>query len=294
MTVRIKPVLTLSLPTIISLGIIYYINTILFLIAFGITCFISFWLFLSPSDINNEAYSKWFSKRNLITERYTTSKATKNKYDIIIIGSGMSSLNCGAILSRLGYKILILEQHYVLGGGTHEFELSNTENKNKYKFDSGLHYAIPLSEQIMHIVCGTNKSPTPWLRLGFDQNDKCYDWIVLGDSMKERKDFFRIKHDEKHLNDIYKLFPGKENKKEIDLVINTMGYAMKLFPFWVLQRLLPISLQRIYRKYVLNSWLNFKKYAGRNTKTVLDELTKNEKLKSLVSGLWYFFVFFVF
>merc|ERR1719283_223971 len=65
-----------------------------------------------------------------------------------------------------------------------------------------------------------------------------------------------------------------------------MGTAMKLFPFWVLQRVFPLWLQRIYRKWVLLKWLNLQRFAGRTTQRVLDELTRNAKLKALVCGLW--------
>eukprot|EP01084_Bolivina_argentea_P259449 437770_1 len=286
MSVNPKSTLIALTPILLFTVIYYCSNLLLRIILISISSVITWWLCLSTTDINQTKYDKLLTKRNLITDRYNINKCNKTKYDIIIIGSGTSSLHCGALLSRIGYKILILEQHYVAGGGTHEFELTNKKNKNKYTFDSGLHYAIPLSESISHLICGTNKPPIKWLKLGFDQQDNCYDWIVLGDSMKNKNDFFRIKHNEKHLNDIYKLFPTQKDKKDIDTILTQMGYAMKLFPFWVLQRLFPVTIQRLYRKYILNKLLKFKQYAGRCTKTVLDELTDNEKLKSLVCGLW--------
>jgi all-trans-retinol 13,14-reductase len=43
----------------------------------------------------------------------------EEEYDTIIIGSGMSGLALGAILSKEGEKVLILERHYVPGGCTH-------------------------------------------------------------------------------------------------------------------------------------------------------------------------------
>jgi len=270
-----------------SVGGVYYVcNTLLRMLLVSVIGAMLWWLFLSPSDINEKEYRRWLNKRNLITERYAKSKWNNEKYDVIFIGSGTAALHCAAVLSRLGYKVLLLEQHYVAGGGTHEYELTEKDSKRKYVFDSGLHYAIPLSEPITHLVCGTKKAPVPWLRLGSDQRDGCYDWIVLGDAMKERSDFFRIRHDEKHLPDIYKLFPTEQDKKDIDSIMSEMGTAMKLFPFWVLQRFLPLRWQHLYRKYVLNKWLNFVRYAGRTHREVVDALTKNDKLKSLVSGLW--------
>ena len=171
------------------------------------------WFFLSQSDIDDRAYAALLSKRNLITDRYRLSKCN-DSYDVIIIGSGTASLHCGAVLSRMGYRPLALEQHYVAGGGTHEFELSSKTTKNKYTFDSGLHYAIPMSQDIMHLVCGTRSPPVKWNKLGFDQNDGCYDWIVLGDSMPNREDYFRIKHGEAHVADLYRMFP--DHSKDID------------------------------------------------------------------------------
>ena len=56
------------------------------------------------------------------------------KIDYIIIGSGPSGLVSAAILSKLGKKVLVLEQHKVAGGTLHTFE------KKGFVFDTGLHY----------------------------------------------------------------------------------------------------------------------------------------------------------
>jgi len=39
-----------------------------------------------------------------------------DEYDVIIIGSGIGGLACGALLTKKGYKVLILEHHYQVGG----------------------------------------------------------------------------------------------------------------------------------------------------------------------------------
>ena len=60
----------------------------------------------------------------------------KNKYDLIIIGSGLGGLTTGALLSRYaGKKILMLEKHFKAGGYTHYFT-----RKQKFSWDVGLHY----------------------------------------------------------------------------------------------------------------------------------------------------------
>ncbi len=40
----------------------------------------------------------------------------ENEYDVIIVGSGIGGLTCGALLSKRGYRVLVLEQHHQVGG----------------------------------------------------------------------------------------------------------------------------------------------------------------------------------
>ena len=40
----------------------------------------------------------------------------ENEYDVIIVGSGIGGLTCGALLAKRGYRVLVLEQHYQVGG----------------------------------------------------------------------------------------------------------------------------------------------------------------------------------
>ena len=57
------------------------------------------------------------------------------KFDVIVIGSGMGGLTAASILTRLkGKRVLVLEKHYVAGGQTHEF------HRNQYSWDVGIHY----------------------------------------------------------------------------------------------------------------------------------------------------------
>ncbi len=62
------------------------------------------------------------------------------KYDVVIIGSGLGGLACGAILSREGMQVCILEQHTQLGGCFQSFR------RNGYLLDTGIHYVGSLSE----------------------------------------------------------------------------------------------------------------------------------------------------
>ena len=56
------------------------------------------------------------------------------EFDVLIIGSGMGGLVCGAILCKEGYKVCIVEKNRQLGG------CLQTYVRDKVIFDSGVHY----------------------------------------------------------------------------------------------------------------------------------------------------------
>jgi len=57
------------------------------------------------------------------------------EYDIIVIGSGMGGLTCGALSAKYGSKVLVLESHIKCGGSAHTF--SRFHNGGKYSFEVG-------------------------------------------------------------------------------------------------------------------------------------------------------------
>lgn len=67
------------------------------------------------------------------------------KYDIIIIGSGLGGLECGAILSKEGYNVCVLEKNALFGGCFQSYR------RKGHLFDTGIHYIGSLDEgQIMN------------------------------------------------------------------------------------------------------------------------------------------------
>jgi NAD(P)-binding Rossmann-like domain len=57
------------------------------------------------------------------------------EYDVIVIGSGMGGLSCGAISAKYGDKVLVLESHIKCGGSAHTF--SRMHKGEKYSFEVG-------------------------------------------------------------------------------------------------------------------------------------------------------------
>ena len=53
-----------------------------------------------------------------IGTRYRPSRLG-DRYDAVIIGSGIGGLTTGALLSAIGQRVAVLEQHYTAGGNLH-------------------------------------------------------------------------------------------------------------------------------------------------------------------------------
>lgn len=61
------------------------------------------------------------------------SRDTRAEYDVVVIGSGLAGLTCANMLARGGHSVLLLEQHYNLGG------LATWFKRKGYIFDIALH-----------------------------------------------------------------------------------------------------------------------------------------------------------
>lgn len=69
------------------------------------------------------------------------------KYDIIIIGGGLGGLQCGVMLGRKGYKVLVLEKNRRIGGSLQTFK------RKGCTFSTGMHYVGSLDEgQALHKI----------------------------------------------------------------------------------------------------------------------------------------------
>ena len=68
-------------------------------------------------------------------KRYRPGRADDH-YDAIVVGSGIGGLTNAALLSLLGKKVCVLEQHYTAGGYTHAYE------REGFEWDVGVHYMV--------------------------------------------------------------------------------------------------------------------------------------------------------
>jgi phytoene dehydrogenase-like protein/ferredoxin-NADP reductase len=66
----------------------------------------------------------------------------ENKFDAIVIGSGVGGLAVAGILAKLNHKrVLVLEKHFLPGGLTHAF------SRGKFKWDVGGHYVGEMGQE---------------------------------------------------------------------------------------------------------------------------------------------------
>ena len=196
-----------------------------------------------------------------------SKKKIPQELDCIVIGSGMGGLTTAGLLARCGKKVLVLEQHYIAGGSTHNFV------ENGYEFDTGVHYIgnIKKRKKILDII---TKKNIEWSKLGFD-NNSIYDNLIIN----ENKYSFRG-GTHNLVSYLQHLFP--KEKKNIVRYINFVKKVAKMELFFLLKILKPTFLGR-FLNYIFCS--EFRKISNKSVKEVLDEYFENNRLKAVIAGL---------
>ncbi|MBT4864880.1 MAG: NAD(P)/FAD-dependent oxidoreductase [Planctomycetaceae bacterium] len=106
-------------------------------------------------------------------------KGTRDRYDVVVIGSGLAGLTSANVLARAGYSVLLLEHHYQLGGMATWFK-----RKNGHIFDISLHgfpfgmkkscrkyWTQEIADSIVQLKGIRFENPQFSLRTTFDRED---------------------------------------------------------------------------------------------------------------------------
>lgn len=191
----------------------------------------------------------------------------QGSYDALVIGSGMGGLTTAALLSELGWKVAVLEQHYTAGGYTHSYE------REGYEWDVGLHYvgdmgAATQPRKIMDFLTGGRLQ---WASMG-----QVYDRFFIGDKVYDAVAGKRAFRDE-----LVRRFPQEE--AAIDGYLALLAQVKKAVPWFSMGRML-----KPWQRKLLQPALNLllPRTLTMTTAEVLAGLTRNQALIAVLTAQW--------
>ena len=163
----------------------------------------------------------------------------KSGYDAVIIGSGLGSMTCGAILAKAGKKVLLLEKHYVAGGFTHVFK------RKEYEWDVGIHYVGDVHKDFTFMSILFDYITDHQLK--WQEMDEVYDRVVLGENVYDFKT-----GKENFIEMLYERFPGEEDAIDeyIKAVYAATGSNRKFFQ----ERALPTILSKLVGSFLTKNY----------------------------------------
>ncbi|KAG2373061.1 hypothetical protein C9374_012907 [Naegleria lovaniensis] len=195
--------------------------------------------------------------------------------EIVIIGSGISGLACGAILSKAGKKVIVLEQNKTAGGCLHTFK------RGGFPFEAGIHYIGNFEEGgglkvLLDSLCDK--------KIEMDELCSEYDDVVIYDTLSDQllKRIAIPKGKQNYVNCLHNAFPDERQAidkymQQYEETLKTLNdyrvpyLFLKLLPVWIAKLAAPI-LCAPYFKLVSTS-----------VKSILDSCTKNKTLQNCLA-----------
>ena len=196
-----------------------------------------------------------------------SKKKIPEDIDTIVIGSGMGGLTCAGLLSKVGQRVLVLEQHYIAGGCTHTFE------DKGFEFDTGVHYIgnIEKRKKILDLITDPE---IEWDKMGSKENGWVYDEIVIGD-----KHYYLKAGEEGFLEEVNKYWPEEiENVKQYLEYVKIVCKKDIFFNLKIIKwRPLATLLSKLFSK-------SFFKHTQETALEVVNRFTQNKDLQAFLCG----------
>ena len=190
---------------------------------------------------------------------------SENEYDAIIIGSGLGGLSCAAAFARQGFKPLVIEQHYKIGGYATTFK-----RPGGFEFDASLHSTAVGERNGMHNLIPAFPEIKDVL---FEPHPNLYRAIFPDYDITVPQ-----KNVEAYINDLTELF--KEESDGIKAVFKDMeGLAKDINKFSraegeIDMNTFPSEFPYLYKNY------------NRSWGDLVNDKIQNPKLKAIISSLW--------
>jgi all-trans-retinol 13,14-reductase len=190
-----------------------------------------------------------------------------SSYDALVIGSGMGGLTTAALLSELGWKVCVLEQHYTAGGYTHSYERAG------YEWDVGVHYIgdVGARTRTRRMFDFLTEGKLQWAPM-----DEEYDRFYIGDKV------FSARAGKREFRDnLVAQFPGET--VAIDRYMRLLKAVGGALPVLGAERLL-----KPWQRLLSAPYLKWKlpEYLFDSTWNVLTRLTQDRDLIATLCGQW--------
>lgn len=180
------------------------------------------------------------------------------RYDIIIIGSGMGGLICADVLSREGYTVCVLEKNRQIGGSL------QTYARDRVVFDSGVHYigALGKGQNLYQVF----KYLGLMDKLKLQQLDiDAFDKIIIDNDHKE---YALAQGYENFIRRLLADFPDEE--QALRTYCDKIKYVCSRFP--------------LYNLRSGGAYNEKESVLEIDTKTFIESVTGNKKLQAVLAG----------
>lgn len=195
------------------------------------------------------------------------AKRADSHYDVIVIGSGIGGLTNAALLSLMGKKVCVLEQHYTAGGYTHAYD------REGYEWDVGVHYVgeVHKPSTLRRVFDVISEGRLQWAAMEDE-----YDKVILG-----KDEYSFIAGRDNFAQMLKERFPGEE--QVIDDYVQLIRDISKYTPKFFAGQGMPRWMAKIYNK--IRPWLVPKQFF-QTTREALEDMTSNQELISVLTGQW--------
>lgn len=192
----------------------------------------------------------------------------KEKYDAIVIGSGMGGLTTAALLAKAGKKTLVLEKHYTAGGFTHSFKRKN------YEWDVGIHYIGAVNKKtrtLRRLFDYVTDGKLEWADMG-----EVYDRVIFGE-----KEYRYVKGVDNWKRQMKEYFPAPADQAAIDTYVDLVKQANAVSRNFFAEKALPPLISKFTGYFMRSPYM---KHAERTTLDVLRGITNNKELIGVLTA----------
>jgi phytoene dehydrogenase-like protein len=203
-----------------------------------------------------------------VQSAYWNKRSPEGDWDTIVIGSGIGGMTAAALLSELGHRVLVLEQHYVPGGFTHVFK------RKGWTWDVGVHAVGEVTEHTMtgRLLARLTRGRLRWATLGPVYDEFHYpDDFTIG--FPDSPGQFR--------ETLVEAFP--EEVEAIDRYLALVRQTADAMKGYYLSRALPTWLAALTSRWLAGPAQPF---FEKRTAEIVAGLTDNPQLRNLLTAQW--------